>query len=192
MHRLKDRLTLAGGRYVYFRALRPGERGAVRQLFARLSPRTRYLRFLARTNVMAESLLRTLTDVDDVWRLALVAELDECDSGDIVGLGNVACGDDDRSEVGLVVADAWHRRGIGAALAARLLREAEARGHDRFLIHERCDNPALRPLLRRVGEVVSIDTHGGVSEIVFTRRRSALEQAYERILATKGGLLLGG
>jgi len=140
--------------------------------------------------MLAESLLRTLTDVDDFRRLALVAELDAPDSGDAVALGNVVVRDDDRAEVGLVVADVWQRRGIGAALAVRLLRAAEARGHERFVTHELWDNPALRPLLRRVADVVSIDMCPGVSEITFARRRSAEERAYERILASKGGLLV--
>jgi len=183
------RLTVSGGRDVHIRPLRPGEDSAVRELFVHLSPRTRYLRFLSPTHTLTESLLRTLTDVDDLRRFALVAELDECASGDIVGLGNVIGGADGRSEVGLVVADAWQHRGIGAALAVRLLRAAEARGHDRFVIHEHWDNPALRPLLRRVGEVVSTSIRSGVVEITFVRRRSLDEQAYERILAAKGGLL---
>jgi GNAT superfamily N-acetyltransferase len=183
------RLTVPGGRDVHIRPLRPGEDNAARELFGRLSPRTRYLRFLSPTTTLTESLLRTLTDVDDLRRFALVAELDDCDSGDIVGLGNVIAGADGRSEVGLVVADAWQHRGIGAALAVRLLRAAEARGHHRFVIHEHWDNPALRPLLRRVGDVVSTTIRSGVVEITFVRRRSHEERAYERILATKGGLL---
>jgi GNAT superfamily N-acetyltransferase len=88
------------------------------------------------------------------------------------------------------VADVWQRRGIGAALAVRLLRAAEARGHEQFVTRELRDNPALRPFLRRIADVVSIDTSYGVSEITFIRRRSAKERAYERILATKGGLLV--
>ena len=182
-------LTLAGGRDVYIRPLRPGEHDAVRELFARLSPRTRYFRFLSPINTLTESLLRVLTDVDDARRLALVAELDECNSGDVVGLGHVIAGVDDCAEMGLVVADVWQRRGIGAALAVRLLRAAEARGFERFVIHEHWDNPALRPLLKRIGQVVSTETRFGVSEIEFIRRRSAEERAYERVLAARGGLL---
>lgn len=181
-------LILAGGRHLHFRALRPHEDGIARELFARMSPRTRYLRFLWPARILTESLLRTLTDVDGCRRLALIAELDERNSGDVVGLGNVVAADDGRSEVGLVVADAWQRRGIGVALAMRLLRSAEACGHQRFVIHERWDNRALRRLLQRVGEVVSSETRFGVSEITFVRRRSAEERAYERILATRGGL----
>lgn len=183
------RLTLPGGRYVHIRTLRRGEDSVVRKLFARLGPRTRYLRFHTPTTILPESLLRTLTDVDDFRRFALVAELDEANSGDAVGLGNVAAREDGRAEVGLVVADVWQRRGIGGALAVRMLDAAEIRGHRRFVTHELWDNPALRPLLRRIGDVVSIEICSGVSEITFVRRRSAVERAYERILATKGGLL---
>jgi GNAT superfamily N-acetyltransferase len=183
---VSNRLTLPGGRFLHIRELRPGEHATVRRLFARLSPRTRYLRFHSSVSVLTESLLRTLAGVD-ARRLALVAELDDCDSGNVVGLANVVAGDDDRAEVGLVVADAWHRQRIGVALAVRLLLAAEARGYDRFVTHELSDNLALRPFLRRVADVVSITTSFGVSEITFVRRRSALEQAYERILATSGG-----
>jgi GNAT superfamily N-acetyltransferase len=182
------RLTLPGGRYVHIRALRSGEDSVVRKLFARLGPRTRYLRFHAPTTILPDSLLRTLTDVDDFRRFALVAELDDANSGDAVGLGNVAVRDDRRAEIGLVVADVWQRQGIGAALAVRLLQAAEIRGHDRFVTHELWDNPALRPLLRRVGDVVSIEMCSGVSAITFVRRRSPEERAYERILAARGGL----
>lgn len=184
-----SRLTLPGGRYVHIRALRRGEDRVVQKLFARLGPRTRYLRFHTPTAFLPESLLRTLTEVDNCRRLALVAELDEPDSGDAVGLGNVAVRDDKRAEVGLVVADVWQRRGIGVALATRLLRAAEERGHERFMTHELWDNPALRPLLRHVGDVVSIEMCSGISEITFVRRRSPLERAYDRILAARGGLL---
>jgi hypothetical protein len=57
------------------------------------------------------------------------------------------------------------------------------------VIHEHWDNPALRPLLRRIGQVVSSETRFGVSEIEFIRHRSAEERAYERVLAARGGLL---
>jgi GNAT superfamily N-acetyltransferase len=182
------RLILPGGRSVHIRELRPGEDAAVRRLFARLSPRTRYLRFHSPATILTESLLRMLADVDDSRRLTLVAELDECNSGDVVALGNVVAGDDDRAEMGLVVADAWQRQRVGVALAIRLMRAAEARGYDRFVVHELWDNRALRPLLRRVADIVSINTRFGASEITFVRRRSAAEQAYDRILAAKGGL----
>jgi GNAT superfamily N-acetyltransferase len=105
--------------------------------------------------------------------LALVAELEPADGGDVVALGNVCAIDDDRAEVGLVVADAWQRLGIGVALANRLLHAAEVRGYRRFVVYGLWDNPALRPLLNHLAEVVSTKTRFGEAEITFVRRRPA-------------------
>ena len=138
-------------------------------------------------------------------RLALVAEVNDGDGNNVVGLGNVGGIDDDHAELGLVVADAWQRRGIGLALATELLRAAEGRGYQRFVVHAFSDNAALRPFLSHLANVVSRTTRRGVSEITFVLRESVaarsgagrrwpktpadelLEKAYERILAAKGG-----
>jgi len=145
-----------------------------------------------------DSLVRMLTDVGDARRSALVAELDRASGSDVVALGNVAI-DKDCAEVGLVVADAWQRQGIGVALIDRLMRAAEARGCHRFVVHGLWENSALRRLLNHVADIVSTMTRQGAVEITCVRRRPAaahppafvdargktdwLEQAYERILA---------
>jgi GNAT superfamily N-acetyltransferase len=134
-----------------------------------------------------------------------VAEVNHGDGHHVVALGNVGGIDDDHAELGLVVADAWQRRGIGLALATEVLRAAERRGYQRFVVHAVSDNPALRPFLSHVANVVARTTRRGVSEITFVFRESAvvpsvpvrrwpktpaddlLEKAYERILAAKGG-----
>jgi len=167
----KTKITLANGCHLRIRPLRRGEDGAVRELFARLSLPTRYLRFFRPMPVLSDSLLRLLADVDDPRRIAMVAEAGESSGGDVVALGNVGPTDDGRAELGLVVADAWQRQGVGTALADRLLQAADARGYRRFVVHGLVVNPALRPLLSHVAEVVSTTTRYGVSEIAFVRRR---------------------
>jgi GNAT superfamily N-acetyltransferase len=193
----QGKITLSNGCHLRIRALRQGEYDTVRELCARLSLRTRYLRFVSPMPVVSDSLLRMLADVDDPRRLALVAERDAAGGGDVVALANMGVGDDNHAELGLVVADAWQRQGIGVALAARLLQAAEVRGYHRFVVHGVSDNPALRPLINHIADVVSTNTRFGVSEITFVRRRPAgsssrdpikdpYERAYERILAAKG------
>ena len=61
----EHKITLANGCHLRIRPLRRGEDGAVRELFARLSLPTRYLRFFLPVSVLSDSLLRTLADVDD-------------------------------------------------------------------------------------------------------------------------------
>ena len=162
-------ITLPNGRQVRIRALRHGELNTVRELCARLSPRTRYLRFLSPMPVLPASLLHMLADVDDPRRLTLIAELD-ADCGNVVALGNLVAVDDGHAELGLVVADAWQRQGIGVALAARLLHAADARGFQRFVVHGLCDNPGVRPVLRHTADVISARTRFGVTETMFVRR----------------------
>jgi GNAT superfamily N-acetyltransferase len=198
-----EQIKLANGALLNIRPLRPGEEGAVRELCARLSLRTRYLRFFSALPVMPDSLVRMLGDVDDIRHLAVVAELDQAHGGHVVGLGNVGASDDERAEVGIVVADAWQRQGIGVALTASLLQAAETRGYRRFVVNGLWENPALRRLLNHVADVQSTSVRRGVMEITFVRRRPApvlqppridakrsvedlFEQAYKRILAAQG------
>lgn len=194
----EGRITLPNGCRLRIRLLRPGEDGAVRELLARLSPRARYLRFFSEMPVVPDSLVRMLTDAGDARRFALIAELDRANGSDVVALGNVAI-DKDCAEVGLVVADAWQRQGIGGALIDGLMHAAEARGCHRFVVHGLWENPALRRLLNHVADIVSTMTRQGAMEITFVRRRPAAahppafvdargktdwqEHAYERVLA---------
>ena len=164
-------VTLPNGHRVRLRLLRHGELEAVRELCAGLSLRTRYLRFLSPMPVLADSLLHMLADVDDPRRLTLIAELDAAGGGRVVGLANMAALDDDRAELGLVVADSWQRQGIGVALAARLLHTADRQGFRRFVVHGLWDNPGFRRVLGHTADVISETMRFGVSEVMFVRRR---------------------
>jgi acetyltransferase len=159
----------SNGLLLRIRPLRPGETKLIREFCARLSLRTRYRRFFSPLPFVPESLLQVLAAVDDPQRLTLIAELDAADGAGVVAVGNAVGLDDNRAEMALVVADAWQQMGIGVALAASLLAAADLRGFDRFVAHGLWDNPALRPILRRIAHIVSTRTKYGVSEITFVR-----------------------
>jgi acetyltransferase len=158
------------GSHLNFRSLGPGEDGVVRDLFARLSLPTRYLRFFLPLPVLSDSLLRIIGGAEEQGRIAMVAETADV-RRQVVALGNVAPADYGRGEVGLVVADAWQRQGVGSALAGRLLRAAQDCGYSKFVVYSLIGNPAVRPLLARVANVVSSRTHYGMSETTFVRRQ---------------------
>jgi GNAT superfamily N-acetyltransferase len=199
----EDRIELRNGGCLSIRLLRCGEEGTVRELCARLSPQTRYLRFFQRLPVLPDSLVRLLADVDDSRRLAMVAQLDNVHGGDVVALGNLAAIDDDHAELGLVVADIWQRQGIGTALARKLLDAAAVHGYRRFVAYGLSHNPGWQRVLHPLVEIVSTRTRLGVSEITFVRKEPAaaperviggsraaddlLERAYERMMAARMG-----
>jgi RimJ/RimL family protein N-acetyltransferase len=168
---LNDSLTLPNRKRLRIRALGQCEEATLRELFARLSPRTRYLRFLSPFSTVPESVVRLLASVDYRRHLALVAEHHNGNDVEVVGLGSFGAIDDHNAEVALVVRDDWQRQHVGTELATRILQAAENRGFHQFSVHVLSDNVAIRKLLERVGEVVSSKSSGTVSELVFVRRQ---------------------
>jgi GNAT superfamily N-acetyltransferase len=168
---LEDQISLANGELLHIRPLRRGEDLPIRQLYENLSPDTRYLRFFSPMPRLPDPVLRLMSCVDYRRRVALLAELDTPDGVQVVALGNFAGMDPNTAEVALVVADRWQRRGIGTALASKLLLAAEARGFERFVAHMLHGNAVIRKLLNRAAVIVSTKTQYAVSEVSFVRRR---------------------
>jgi RimJ/RimL family protein N-acetyltransferase len=166
---LDDDLTLSNKR-IHIRALRRCEEEPIRNLYARLSPRSRYLRFFSPMPVLPDSLVRLLACVDYRRTLALLAEYDGGNGPEVVGLGSFGAVDDNDVEVALVVRDDFQRLRIGTELARRVMQAAEDRGFHRFIVHIHSDNVATRKLLKNVGEIVSATMHGAMSEVAFVRR----------------------
>lgn len=114
---------------------------------------------------------RLIMDVGTHRRFGLLAEAGAHDAPEAVALSECVAIGDGEAEVAIVVRDDWHRRGLGAAVAAETLLAAEARGYQRFVARVLFANVAGRRLLSRVGVVVSTTVESGVSEITFVRRR---------------------
>lgn len=164
-------LTLSNDLRIRFRPLRHCEEGPVRDLFARLSARSRYQRFLSPIPALSDSLARLLASGDYQHQLAMIAE-SNCETGEpeTIGLGSFGAIDDDTVEVALVIRDDWQRRHVGTELADRIMLAAEARGFHRFVANVFQDNVAIRRLIAHLGRVVGGKFSGGVAELAFVRR----------------------
>jgi RimJ/RimL family protein N-acetyltransferase len=169
---LEGHIELSDRTRLRVRALRRCEEAPLRDLYAGLSPRSRYLRFFSAMPALPDSLMRLLACVDYRQRLAIVAVREGGDTADVVALANFGAVDDSSAEVGLVVRDDWQRRGVGTALATKLMDAAEARGFHRFIGHVLLGNVGIRRLLKKVGTVLSWTTSEGVTELTFVRRVS--------------------
>jgi GNAT superfamily N-acetyltransferase len=113
-----------GGRAITaIRPVRPQDLAELGGFFAGLSVESRYLRFFAPvtpTHDLLDLLAGQAANVD-----AIVAVAD----GEIVGHAMAADGRRGQAtDVGVVVADAWQRHGVGAALMRALVARAQARG----------------------------------------------------------------
>lgn len=133
------------GAELLVRPLRNGDTATVRAVFARLGEASRRSRFNGPKPRLGEKDLHWLAAVDATHH-ALVAYVD----GDpdpvaiarLVRLGGSA-------EIAFEVADSYHGRGIGSALAELLVADACVAGICEVTALVRSDNPAALAVLRR-------------------------------------------
>jgi GNAT superfamily N-acetyltransferase len=146
-----DELVLADGMRLSLRPLDCEDRDRLVALFARLSPESRYRRFLSPKPKLTPRELVYLTDIDRFYHEA-VAAVDPRD-GSIVGVGRYVR-DRDRpsvAEVAVEVADELQSLGIGTALATHIVQHARASGVALLTAATLWDNRRARALLRRFG-----------------------------------------
>jgi GNAT superfamily N-acetyltransferase len=141
-----------GGERITISVVRPQDADVLQAYFRGLSTESRYRRFLGALAELTASQLARLAAMDGSDELALLAFAEtgatSCLVGEAVLAGTPGSA---RSEFALSVADAWQRRGIGAALLADLECWARVRG-SRYLYGDvlRTNTP-MKNLARKAG-----------------------------------------
>jgi RimJ/RimL family protein N-acetyltransferase len=135
--------------------------------FARLSPRSRQMRFLTRKNQLSSAELRYFTDVDHHDHEALVA-LSPAD-GRGVGIARYIRHADDpqAAEIAVTIVDAWQGRGLGTELVTRLSGRARSAGIHRFTALVAEDNRAVARMLQNTSACLA-DRGPGTVEYAIT------------------------
>jgi GNAT superfamily N-acetyltransferase len=107
---------------------------ALHGLFARCSPETIALRFFGPRAAFPAGYLRDVLAEEPERHDAVLAR--DGATGAIVGLASLGAGSaagPDVPELGVLVADAWQRHGIGTAMVDLLVERARTRGVERLL-----------------------------------------------------------
>jgi len=145
---------LADRSIVRLRLIRPDDADELRRGFERLSPESRYRRFLSGVHQLSDEALRYLTHVDERDHLAIVVTRPRPD-GSEEGLGVarfIRLRDEPTvAEAAVTVLDSEQRKGLGYLLTTTLARAARERGIRHFRVEVLADNQAVRELLRDVG-----------------------------------------
>jgi RimJ/RimL family protein N-acetyltransferase len=154
--------TLRDGSMVLIRQVRRTDAPLLADGFARLSARSRQLRFLGPKKMLSAAELRYLTDVDHHDHEALGA-LSPAD-GWGVGIARYIRdpGDPGAAEIAVTIADDWQGRGLGAELLARLSDRARQAGIGRFTATVSADNVAMPRLLWKMGAELTGSSRGTV------------------------------
>lgn len=132
------------GTGVCIRRMGSADRGALAEMFARLSPETIHRRFHAPyPRVPGWALDRFIGTGRDQRSLVAVVGARIVGHAMYVGLDNGR-----EAEVAVVVEDGWQSRGIGKLLLAALATEARSRGVEVFICYTLAEN-------RRAGRLIS-------------------------------------
>jgi acetyltransferase len=157
---LMSRWTLADGRPVTIRPIKP-EDAALKQNFVRaLSPETRYLRYMSAIRELSPSLLAKLTQIDYHREIALIAvtEADGNAPAQMLGVCRYATNPDGTScEFGIVIAESCQRCGLGTQMMHALTTIAQQRGLSTMRGIFLASNDHMLRFVERLGFTLSND-----------------------------------
>lgn len=157
-------VVVRDGLLVRLDVLRPDDGPALQAGFARLSPRTRYLRFFTGAAALGAGELAYLLRLDGHHRWA-VAAFDPSVPADLpgdprglgIGVASFTRTDDPaEAEPAVVVADRYQGRGVGTLLLAAIAVAARGRGVERFVATALAENRRLVDLARDLGAEVRV------------------------------------
>jgi len=136
-----------GGSHPLIRPLDPRDAHHLADLFGRLSPTSRHLRYLTPMSTLPEGHLRHLAAVDHQAHEAVGA----FEAGELVGAAHYFRSREEprHAEIAVEVADVHQQHGLGRRLLVELARRARDRGITHFTAIALAENPGVRGMLRQ-------------------------------------------
>jgi GNAT superfamily N-acetyltransferase len=174
-HQLRD------GTRVTLRLIQPEDAEELRRAFGRLSPRSRFQRFLGGVPELTDEMVAYLTRVDGENHVAIVCSTDSLDLKSEVGLGVarfVRLNDEPQvAEAAVTVVDDWQSKGIGHLLLRALAAQALTRGIRVFRGEVLAENTRMCHLLEEVSASVrAVDGQTLVFDVPLEEPAEAIEK----------------
>lgn len=159
-----ERVTLRDGFEILLRPISPTDKALLNASFERLSPESRYRRFLSQIRHLTGAQLAYFTDIDHYDHEALLAL---APTGEAVGVARwVRLADrPDAAEVAVTVADDWQGRGVATELLHRLVARARKLGINHFTASCLAANHAVIDVLEKLGATRFSHPEAGVTEL---------------------------
>jgi GNAT superfamily N-acetyltransferase len=162
-----ERVTLKSGRTVVIRSIGPDDGPGLTAAYDRLSPESKYRRFLAPKPHLSMSETRYLVHIDGRDHVALVATRVD-DPYYVLAVARFVRSDEDpaQAEFAIVVGDPYQQEGLATALMERLRIAATECGITSFKATMLAENVAAHHLVRGFATGPTTERHlGTVNEI---------------------------
>jgi acetyltransferase len=162
------RIALSDGTALRMRPIRPEDETAMVRFHQALSEDSVYHRFstsLSLDSRTAHERLSRICFIDYEREIALVVEREGLvgEAGEIVGVGRLSrLHEHQPAEIGMLVSDAFQRRGLGALVLQELIHVARQEGAPELSAHLLARNSAMRKLAARAGFVFDGEAPAGM------------------------------
>jgi GNAT superfamily N-acetyltransferase len=165
-----QKVPLGPNRWATIRPIESGDRDRLFDFYRRLTPRSRWLRFLSASAGIGRGAASTFACVDHRHRDGFVAILAEAGPDDGTIIGHLCLEPDpagiDVEELAVAVADEFQGRGIGSALVGAAMASARRRGVRRLTATLLPTNGQMLGLLRETRLPIARDEFdAGVEEV---------------------------
>lgn len=162
-----ESVVLADGRSARLFPLRKEHAAELQQGFARLSDRSRYMRFFTGRRWLTDDELRRLLALDGCDQFAIAVQVHTLTGWEGAAVGRLVrvAGAPDTAELAITVLDEYQRLGIGRLLLTRLQTAAAERGYVRLHGEVLAENRSMLRLLRDVLPAHVSTSHGSVVEV---------------------------
>ena len=143
---------LPDGRVVTLRPIRPEDAQIEHEFVKGLSDESRYFRFMDTLRELTPMMLVRFTQIDYDREMAFIATIEEDGREVEIGVARyITNPDGETCEFALVVADAWHRHGLGRRLMELLIEVAQQRGLKEMVGHILANNASMIELCSGLG-----------------------------------------
>jgi acetyl coenzyme A synthetase (ADP forming)-like protein len=181
---LQRDVLLIDGSTVRLRAIRPDDADRLRDLFSRVSPRSRYLRFHRQIAEITDYELDRFVTIDYENAFGLVATLGEGDGEHVIGVGHYFRTEPRSAEVAFLVEDTHQGRGIATLILDALAETARTHGITTFEAYVLGENRSMMEVFQASGYPLhSVLKYGTlhvafpIEELAATERLSAAREA---------------
>jgi RimJ/RimL family protein N-acetyltransferase len=145
-------VELRDGRRAMLRTITPQDKDALKAALQRLSPDSRYARFMTSLRELSPQMLESATHPESDRELALVAVVEQEAGGLIVGGARYAAAEGSEDcEFAVTIVDDWQGMGLARRLLEALMEGACARGFRRMEGYVLASNTPMRALAKRLG-----------------------------------------
>lgn len=150
-HLIKE-WPMGDGQVVTVRPIRPEDMALTLDFFNRLSPQSRYFRFMENISELPTSLLIRFTQIDYDREMALIALVAEEGAERQVGSARYTLSADGKSvEFALIVDDQWQKSGLGRRLMSALIDCAREKSYRAIVGDVLSDNQKMLRLMMGLG-----------------------------------------